>query len=1102
MKEETKANESTDEIQLRTRTDESRATDVGEMEEAIRRDAPNANEILKEVHINPALKTEEKKQIEELIAEFADIFADEPSLKARVNRLMPRVRLKPDAKPVASVPYFYSPVVNEAIRRTVDKLAKLELIAPCNGPWAAPVVMVKKPAMAHIKDPSDPRRWRMCIDYRGINRCLVPDRFPMPRIQDLHHRLRGASIFSSLDATCGYWQVPVHPDDREMTAFVTRDGLWMWTVMPQGLASAPASFQRFMQEAVGSEGGLHKFTMIYLDDCIVHSKELNEHVIHLRRLFERLRRANVSLKPKKCFFGFSKLKFLGFVATGDGIKADPKKVKAINEWPVPRTLRQTQRFLGAASWLRDTVKGFADLAAPLYKLQLKGQKFKWGTEQQNAFDALKEAISEQALLHHPDWDKPFHVHVDASDDGLGAVLSQMNKDGTTLRPMIFASKRLSKDQQKWSTGDKEAFAAVWAIRDKFRPFLMGQKFTVHTDHANLRFLMRQKKGKLARWGLILAQHLDDMTINHVKGKHNGMADGLSRQHRESHDDAEQGNVNVAIIMRQLRSWQLADPRFGDIIRFLEGKKLPADDRLHQRIKQSTQHFAVGQDGILRHTSAPMKHAFGINPPVCVPRDKVEAVLREIHHASHDGVRRTYLKAARRFWWPKMRKSIAKFVKNCDDCARAKAVLRKRRSIVRARSFRRPMELLGMDLWGPLPSTDKGHKWVLTIIDAFTRFVFFIPLKEATADAIVESLVHDVFAKFGFCKAIHTDNGPQFTSEVFKHACERLKIKHTTCLPHHPQGNGMTERIHRELKARMRIFLKTLGKSWDDWVGPIALGLNAGCLAATQFSPFQLMFGRQPDHLPSDLTNPVGEQSKDLATHGKELVSLLQTAWEQAAKDMEFAKVRSVENANKEKGARKVSSFRIGDLVLLRRPVKSDAKAKLASKLRYDWVGPYRILSMPRTNTARLLNVFNAKEERAHVDNLAPYTAELVAKHNAVPSDPDGPFRKGEVVLMDTALGPFPATVTVDPDDDDKLLHVHWKNTRSAKTQPLYNKVFKDAHVDPSDGKVAITNKPAIRYEPELAMVKKSDVLLRHLQFNKRNSKFTPETAKRIQDLDL
>ena len=1089
---------------IRVGGDGERWPDAGEIEEKIMRDHPPVEDILRKVSINPALPVEQRQQIQELIAEFADIFADEPGMRARVNQLMPRMKLKPGAKPVATPPYFYSPVVNKAIQRTVEKLARLELIVPCNGPWAAPIVMVRKPHVKNIEDPSDPRRWRMCIDYRGINQWLVPDRFPMPRIQDLHHRLRGAAIFTSLDATCGYWQVPVHPGDRPMTAFVTRDGLWMWTVMPQGLAPAPASFQRFMQSAIGAEGGLHSFTMVYLDDCIVHSGVFEEHLVHLRRLFERLRRAHISLKPKKCFFGFSKLNFLGFVASGEGIRADPEKVKAISEWPVPRTLKQVQRFLGAASWLRDTVEGFADLAAPLYKLQKKGQKFIWEAEQQAAFEALKTAIGERALLHHPDWEKPFHVHVDASDEGVGAVLWQLGSDGEK-KPIIFASKRLSKAQKKWTAGDKEAFAAVWAIKDKFRPFLMGQKFTLHTDHANLRFLMRQKKGKLARWGLILSQHLEDMTIEHVKGKDNGMADGLSRQEREPDDEndgVERRCVNTAIIMDKLRSWQLADDRFGDIIRFLEEKKLPEDDRLHDRLKKSAHHYQIDGQGVLRCISAPMKHAFGVQPPVCVPADKVEAVLREVHNASHDGVRRTQLAAARRFWWPKMRKSIAKFVRNCEDCAKAKAVKRKRQSVVRARLFARPFELLGMDLWGPLPGTSKGHKWVLTIIDAFTRFVFFIPLKDATAETVRDVLINDVFAKFGFCRAIHTDNGPQFTADVFKHTCERLKIRHTTSLPHHPQGNGLTERIHRELKARVRIFLKTLGKSWDDWLGPIALALNAGQLSTTEFSPFELMFGRKPDHLPSDLTNPVGEQSRDLAVHGKELIGILKAAWEQAAKDMEFAKLKSVENANKETATRTESKFRVGDLVLLRRPVRSDKKAKLSSKLRFDWIGPFRIIDKPRTNTAKLLNVFTGKEERAHVDNLAPFTPELVAKHNAAPADPDGPFRKGEIVLMDTALGPFPATITADPDEDDKLLHVHWKNTRSAKTQPLHKRIFRDAHVDPTDGKIEITNKPAARFEPELGMVDKSDVLLRHLEFSKRTCKFTSDTALRIQDLSL
>jgi hypothetical protein len=270
---------------------------------------------------------------------------------------------------------------------------------------------------------AEPGTWRMCIDYRKLNEVTIKDRFPLPNIQDIHHSLRGSLWFSVMDADTGFHQIVVDIRDRHKLAFVTKWGTFTWNVLPMGISNGPATFQKFMESAIGNEGGLHNSAFVYVDDIIVHSVTFEEHLIHLRRLFERLRAANVTLKAKKCSVAQQSLKFLGFIADGEGIRADPEKVEAIKTWKTPKTLKQVQRFLGAANWLRDTVPHFADLAHPLYEMQKKidnkkkTQRFKWGDEQEKAFKAIKRAVMKQTLLHHPDFNKEFHVDVDASDKG-------------------------------------------------------------------------------------------------------------------------------------------------------------------------------------------------------------------------------------------------------------------------------------------------------------------------------------------------------------------------------------------------------------------------------------------------------------------------------------------------------------------------------------------------------------------------------------------------------------------------------------------------------------------------------------------------------------
>jgi len=1060
---------------------------------------------INQVKVSQTLTPAQKKRVKELLEEFSDVFKTKASIATRTDAAMHRIRLKEGSKPHFATPHHHAPKVLKDLKDLLDKLLAEGMISPGEGPWAAPVVMVRKPCGS----------WRMCIDFRKLNEQTEKDKFPLPRIQDLHHSLRGSSWFSTMDAMSGFHQIILDPRDRKKTGFITKFGLFEWNVMPMGLANAPSSFQRFMTRVLTNEGGLHRFSLVYVDDIIVHSRTFEAHLEHLRRVFVRLRHHSVTLKAKKCAIGFRRLKFLGFVADGEGIRPDPEKVAAIQKFEAPTTLKRVQRFLGAANWLRDTVKNFALIADPLYQLQ-KGHsntkrkriKLDWRPEHQRAFEAVKAAVAEATMLRHPDFNKEFHVDVDASDVGIGAVLQQKDEEGR-MRPILFASKALSAEQRKWKTAEKEAFASIWALKEKLRPFLVGQKFKLHTDHANLRFVLRQKKGKLARWGLILSEFLDDMTIVHKPGKDNVIADALSRDAVGSvpgdEDDAEPTIHSLAAIsVDTLRAAQLADPRWGDVIRFIEDQKLPEDDRLKDKVRRTAETCMVDSAGILRHTEAPSFKFHGApEPPVCVPASKVEAVLREVHGKTHAGARRTHFDVTRRFFWPKMRSQIVKHVRNCIECQKSKATRSHRRSTVTPIFFTKPWDVVGLDLFGPLPKTTSGNKHVLTVIDTFTRFVQFIPLKVADADEVVRAINDRIIPIFGVPKRFHTDNGTQFTSTMFQHVCERLNVKHTKTLPWHPQGNGATERVHRLLKSRLRIHLKTAGKQWDDWVGPIALAHNQGLLATTNFTPFQLTFGRQPNLFPSDLKNNVAGQSMDLQLFGKDLVSIMQESWRQAKEDFKWAKEKMAKNANAPMKPRTKPTFKVDDIVLLHRHVRSDAKAKLSSKLRFEWVGPFKVVSHLGNNGFELQTLSRPHRlERAHADNLSPFRPSLEAHraaHEVQPAEPGGALRANEVILVQTPQGPHFAKVTVPPDDDERTVHVHWMNSTSRRSLPLHKRVWRLSHVDPTDNKCIVSNRPPVRCTPELGMVEKEDVLLRDVLLTARGLP-DAETTRRLNRL--
>jgi len=1054
------------------------------------------------VKVSKDLTNKQKHALRTLLSEFEDVFKTQACAETRTDAPMHRIRLKPDSKPACSTPYSYAPKVLEDLRKFLDKLLEQGMISPGEGPWAAPVVMVRKPCGS----------WRMCIDYRRLNELTVKDKFPLPRIQDLHHSLRGSSWFSSMDAMSGFYQIIMDPRDRAKTGFITKFGLFQWNVMPMGLANAPSAFQRFMQQVLSNKGGLHRFSMVYVDDIIVHSTTFEGHLAHLRAVLTKLRKHNVALKATKCFFGFRELKFLGFVANGGGIRADPEKVKALQEFKPPRTLKELQRFLGAANWLRDTVANFAAIAAPLYEVQKKDSKSKtkrnkivWQPKHQAAFDAIKSAVAAQTLLHHPDFEKEFHVDVDASDVGIGAVLYQLGNNNEK-RPIVFVSKALSAAQLKWKTAEKEAFASIWALKEKLRPFLVGQKFTLHTDHANLRYVLRQKKGKLARWGLILSEFLDDMEIVHKPGKDNALADALSR------DPCETGQNTIkdvaampAIVQDNLRQLQLEDPRWGDVIRFIERKALPDDSRLHDKVKRTAETCVVDSKGVLRCTeAASFKHHGAPEPPVCVPQSRVRAVLNEFHTQTHDGTRRMHFDVSRRFFWPGLRRDVVRHVRDCVECQKAKATRARRRSVICPKTFVAPWDVMGIDLFGPLPKTKRGHTNVLTIVDTFTRFTMFIPLKQATALELCDTLMDRVFPIFGFPKRILSDNGSQFVSDRFRQLCHRLGIRTVTTLPFHPQGNGTTERVHRLLKSRLRIQLKTHGKQWDDWLGSIALAHNQGILATTDFTPFQLTFGRQPNFFPSDLTNHLPDQAMDLHLFGRDLTSMLQESWKQAALDMKWTKERMTSAANAPKAQRRPSDFKIGDRVLLHRPLKSDAATQVAQKLRHAWTGPFVVTAKIGMDGYELQSEAHPhrKKKRAHADDIAPFKSKLPTVQQAQPAAQSAtqPVAE-ELILVRTPQGAHVAKVLVEPDVDERHIHVQWFNTSSRRSLPLEARTWKPSWTDPQDGKSIFTVRPPKSYEPERAMVEKEDVLLRNVVLTRKGT-MNQDSARATRLLQL
>ena len=440
--------------------------------------------------VGPTLRWQDKDQLLQLLLEHHTAFAVDEGERGDTDLVQMSIETgeaTPKRQSVRRTPFAVREEVAEQLRRMQEQ----GVIQPSCSPWASPVVLVRK------KDGS----LHFCIDYRGLNTVTKTDLFPLPRIDDLLDQLGRAKFFSTLNLAAGYWQVRVHPDSREQTAFVTHQGLYEFTVVPFGLKNAPAVFQRLMQRVLM---GLNPdqgpdFVSIYLDDILVFSVTFEEHLEHIQQVIERLTVAGLKLKPSKCHFICQEVEYLGHLITPSGIHPNPNRVKAVQEFPVPQSVREVRQFLGVASYYRRFIRGFAKTAQPLHALTQKGAPFEWTQFCQNAFEELKSHLTESPLLAYPDFDKSFILETDASMKGLGPVLSQVQADGRP-HPVAYASHALSPQEKCYAITELESLAVVWAV-NYFHAYLYGHDVVVFTDHLAVKAVLEtpNPSGKHARW---------------------------------------------------------------------------------------------------------------------------------------------------------------------------------------------------------------------------------------------------------------------------------------------------------------------------------------------------------------------------------------------------------------------------------------------------------------------------------------------------------------------------------------------------------------------------------------------------------------------------
>ena len=550
------------------------------------------------------------------------------------------------AVPFRVRPYRYSDRVKQEIHRQVEEMLAQDVIEPSHSPYSSPVVMVKK------KDGKE----RFCVDYRQLNAITQDEASHLPMIHETLKDLGPAKIFSSLDLKSGYWQVPLDPSSKQLTAFSIPDGgSYQFKVMPFGLKGAPGTFQRLMSEEV-LIGYIRQFCLVYLDDVIIYSQSWEDHVRHLHLVLERFSQHGLQLSPEKCRIGRTSVEYLGHVVTATGNGPQQCDLQGIQTASTPRTRRDLRKFLGLCNWLREYIEDFTKLALPMTDLLNTKVAFKWNQEAQAAFDEIKKRLKKPVYLHRPDFTQPFVLQTDASGYGLAAVLYQPQENGDR-RVISYASTKMSPTEKRYHSNEQEALAAVWAIR-RYRPYLEDRPFTLRTDNRALTWLhsAKDQRAKLTRWAVLLTEF--NFTIEHCPGRENELPDALSRDPEDNALDMEmcEDTDRMCHVQQEHHAPQVCQVEVATLFDTIkQGQKQdPQCIHVRQKLRQGDSSLR-DQKNYIEEDEALWRIVSPEEKRLVVPQHLITHVLQAYHedpHAGHPGSYETHRDIARIYFWNK------------------------------------------------------------------------------------------------------------------------------------------------------------------------------------------------------------------------------------------------------------------------------------------------------------------------------------------------------------------------------------------------------------------------------------------------------------------
>lgn len=883
----------------------------------------------------------ERKEVLELLMKNYSVFSKNYKTLGSTNAVTPELKLL-HKFPIQTKPYSIPKIAKDYAQKEISKLLEAGIIEPSSSSYSFPVLFVKKktPPGKNTKD----LKWRMVVDYRLLNSITEAYKICLPKINDILHSISGKNLYCVLDLKSAFFQIQMQDADKDKLAFCCEIGNFQPTRLPFGAKNSTSYFHTLISKCLNDIKGQN--VQFFLDDIIVAADTMSELKALLQKVFDRLKKFNLTLDPAKLQLCKKQITYLGFNVNKNGFSPSEENISKLLKFPIPKNVKQVQTFIGMVNYFRHMIYDYAEITKPIVNLTKKNVPFIWNQECQKAFDNIQDLIMNKPNLKNLNQNLPLYLATDASKTAICGIL--MQKHNEKFYPVEFYSKQLSPAETRYPSIRRELFA-IYASTRHFYEQLYGKKFTILTDAKPLTYHLQLDKQPdiVARWLLYMQQF--DYIVEHIPGIKNP-ADFLSRvtENSLSVNNVTLFACNDELSHEKIKLHQQKDSTIKEII-----EKIKANDQITKN-----KYFIDSYTNLIMIKLKPQNHTLKnmqIENKILMPTSLIKNCL-EIAHAPHFGTQKTYEFLTRKYFWRGMYTDAKNFCNNCSKCLENKPKPKNTIAKMIPKSNLAPGEFLAIDIVGKLPRSPDNKHYILTIIDHYSRYLEAIPVHNTASSTIIKCL-NEYFSRFGIPKILLSDNGTNFCSNEFETFLKNLKIEHRKSSIYHPRSNGLVERVHKTMKESIAS-LSDKVISWPDRLLFFKLHYNSSKHVVTQFTPAEIFFGRSIN-IPLDYHDKP-KHVEDLAEYAKNVQMQLEKTKQQIIENEE----KYINIQSKYLKGRAKPNMEIGDKVFLQEFQHSNA-------FEPKYTGPWEIQKIFRNDNYLIKMLEKDKEmvKKVHISKI-------------------------------------------------------------------------------------------------------------------------------------